>query len=338
MTNSVRVVVHLGPMKTGTSAFAAHLSRAAVAGTLPENLIYPTGDLWFPARGAIVKHHDLVELAPALGKQGKQQRRVTTVTPKEMETRFEAMVREARKRKTDVAVIMVCEIADQRATPALAKALGKFFDRVDFVIVARDQTSALRSLVGQQIRMWNRTDVVSLDPTEFLGKHIQQGSYDYEKLWKKWVTADKSYRAHFVPYRDSRSGIDELSQEIFGRLGLGVFPEDKTGDGSRIHPTFSGKGMKRLATIKRLTARFASIPGVRGLGKFCFDTTLRRLHREAGPGRAATFKPWTFSASQRLTVENAYRDSNECFKKLLGSEAKKPEWQAWFKKALGEQA
>ena len=185
----VRALVHLGPMKTGTSAFAAHLSHRLGAGTLPAHIIYPADDLWFPARGGIVKHHDLVEVAPAPMNETGERLRKTEVTPEMVLERFALMAAEAKRRKGDVLVVMVCEIADQRATPELGRILRQYFDQVDFVIVVRDQPSALRSLLGQQIRMWNRKYVDTLDARVFTRRHATRGSYDYARLWDKWAPA-----------------------------------------------------------------------------------------------------------------------------------------------------
>ncbi len=325
-------------MKTGTSAFAAHLSRRVTAGTLPANVIYPTDDLWFPARGAIVKHHDLVEVAPAPMNETGERLRKTDVTPAMIHERFAAIAAEAKKRTGDVVVVMVCEIADQRATPELGTVLRKYFDRVDFVIVARDQSSAVRSLLGQQIRMWNRSDVTSLDAPEFARRHAKRGSYDYARLWDKWVTKSKDYTTHFVPYRDG-TGTDDLSQDIFTAVGLGSFPHSPDLiDGERIHSSFSEDRMRDLAVIKRWTTRAKAIPGVAALGKRLFDLTLRRAHSEIARRRGGSFATWRVSPADRAVILDTYRASNETFRARLGKAAQNPGWVTWFTATLGDAA
>jgi len=333
--SKVRLLVHLGPMKTGTSAFAAHLSRRASAGTLPPSVIYPTGDLWFSARGDIVKHHDLVELAPAPLYGEGERRRTTEATPQLLRARFAAIAAEAAARGGEVKVVMVCEIADQRATAELGKVLREYFDSVDFVIVARDQTSAIRSLLGQQIRMWNRTDVASLDSEDFTRKHAQRGSYDYSRLWDKWNIGSKDYTVHFVPYRDG-VGADDLSQDVFTAVGFGEFPHSpELLNGARIHSTFSRGRMRDLANIKRWGRRLTSIPGAGALSRWVFDSVVRRAHAEISRKSVRSRDTWTLSESERTFIREQYKESNNQFRLKLGADATNARWTEWFSRTLG---
>lgn len=332
---NVRVLVHLGPMKTGTSAFAAHLSRRVTAGTLPAHIIYPTGDLWFPARGGIVKHHDLVEIASAPLNGSGDRRRQTDVTPAMLHDRFATIARRARERGKDTVVVFVCEIADQRATAELGTVLRKYFDAVDFAIVARDQVSAVRSLLGQQIRMWNRTDVLTLESEDFVRNHVRRGSYDYARLWKKWVTGSTDFRVHFVPYRNG-VGKDDLSQDVFTAAGLGEFPHSPDLlNGERIHSTFSTARMRDLALIKRWTQTARPIPGALSLGKWLFDLTLRRAHSHIARNSGGGFRTWKLSNAEQEFIRAAYLQSNLEFEQNLGTAATEPRWRAWFDATLG---
>ena len=332
---TVRVLVHLGPMKTGTSAFAAHLSRRATAGTLPAHMIYPTGDLWFPARGGIVKHHDLVEIAPAKIKVRGERRRTTAATPEALRERFALIAQRARDRGEDSLVVFVCELADQRATPELGKVLSEYFDSVDFAIVAREQVSAVRSLLGQQIRMWNRTSVLSLESQDFVTQHFHRGSYDYARLWQKWMPTSSDYRAHFIPYRNGE-GADDLSQDIFTAAGFGDFPHSPDLlNGERIHSSFSTSRMGDLARIKRWANSMSVIPGALALGKWLFDLTLRRAHSQIAQSRGGRYETWKLPPAEQQFIRSAYRESNEMFKRQLGATANEPRWRAWFDSTLG---
>jgi len=336
--SKVRLLVHLGPMKTGTSAFAAHLSRRATAGTLPAHIIYPADDLWFPARGGIVKHHDLVEIAPAKIKVRGERRRTTDVTPESLRNRFALISQTARDRGKDTLVVMVCEIADQRATPELGKILSEYFDSVDFVIVAREQVSAVRSLLGQQIRMWNRKNVASLESRDFVTQHFGRGSYDYSRLWQKWMMTSAEYRVHFVPYRNGE-GADDLSQDIFSVVGFGEFPHSPDLlNGERIHSSFSTSRMADLARIKRWANSMSVVPGVLALGKWLFDLTLRRAHSQIVQSRGGRFETWKLTVSEQEFIRSAYRESNLEFKRQLGATANEPRWRSWFDLTLGTSA
>jgi len=333
--SKVRLLVHLGPMKTGTSSFAYHFSRLASAGTLPQSVIYPTEDLWFPARGEIVKHHDLVEIAVAPLNVAGERRRNTDATPALIRERLSAVVAEAASRGGDVRVVMVCEIGDQRATPKLGKVLREYFDTVDFVIVVRDQPSAIRSLLAQQIRMWDRTDVTDLDSEDFTRKHAARGSYDYSRLWDKWNTGSKDYTVHFVPYR-SGLGSNDLSQDIFSAAGFGDFPNSPDlNNGERIHSTFSHKRMRDLATIKRWALRLAAIPGTRPLIRSVFDFVVRRAHAELKRNSMNPGDTWMLSSAESSFIVEKYRKSNKQFRDKLGAEGEKPRWTEWFAQTLG---
>lgn len=333
----VRLLVHLGPMKTGTSSFAAHLDRHAKDGTLPPNVVYPTGSLWFEASGAIVKHHDLVEIATASSKEFGEKPRKTDVTPEMVHERLSRIAAHAKEQKGDVVVVMVCEIADQRATPELGRVVKNYFDHVDFVIVARDQPSAVRSLLGQHIRMWNRKDVTRLDVEGFTQRHFRRGSYDYSRLWSKWTEKQTDYNVHFIPYRDGE-GTDDLSGDVFTLCNLGPFPySHKIIEGERIHSSFSAQKMRQLALVKRWTYRVKTIPGALPLGKRVFELLQRLAHREI-IGRKSGFSRWTFSSAERDYIREIYRESNEDFRRKLGESANEARWQRWFASTLGTSA
>ena len=335
---STRVIVHLGPMKTGTSAFAAHLSQRADNGDLPDNIVYPTGELWFPRAGSITKHHDLVELAPMPPANASERRRETQATPALIHDKLAAIADEAKKRSHPATVVMVCEIADQKATPELGTVLRQYFDRVDFVIVVCEQSSALRSLMGQQIRMWKRREILSTDPEQYVLKQRRVGSYDYAELWRKWNTQSSTYSVHFVPYRDG-SGTDDLSQDIFDEVDAGKFPHSDTVlNGERIHGNFTADGMRKLTAVKRLAHNFRAVPGVDALGKYLFTRIMGRLHAEVQRGEVSRDATWRFSPADEDACRALYRESNLEFRTMLGTTAKEPRWVAWFAKALGEKS
>jgi hypothetical protein len=276
-----------------------------------------------------------VEIAPASVSGTGDRRRQTDVTPALLHERFATIARHARSRGEDTLVVFVCEIADQRATAELGSVLRKYFDAVEFAIVARDQVSAVRSLLGQQIRMWNRTDVVSLESEDFVRNHVRRGSYDYARLWTKWVTGSADYRVHFVPYRNG-VGADDLSQDVFTAVGFGDFPHSPDLlDGERIHSTFSTARMRDLALIKRWTKTLRAIPGIPSLGKWLFDLTIRRAHSHIARSSGGSYSTWKLSNSEQEFIRSEYLNSNREFERQLGAAASEPRWRGWFDTTVG---
>lgn len=332
---STRIVVHLGPMKTGTSAFAAHLWQTASEGQLPANIIYPMKELWFPANGAIGKHHDLVEIAPLISQVNAEAPRNTPNNAAAVNEKLREIAATARKGKGDVTVIMVCEIGDQLAEPiTLGTRLAELFDRVDFVLVAREQAGAIPSLLGQQLRMWNRKKVTSLRISSFLRYHRERNAYDYAYLWDRWALENAPYTLHVVPYRSSLAQSEDLNQCIFDELGLGRYPHHSEISGSaRIHPTFSSLGMHLLVVAKKLGTVIGWFPLGARLSKYVFDRVIGFCHAESRRN-VEGFTAWKLPVSERAKVIEAYRSSNEAFRAKLGSLAQKPEWTAWFEKVL----
>ncbi len=332
---STRIVVHVGPMKTGTSAFAAHLWRTAIDGKLPDDIIYPTGDLWFQSNATIVKHHDLVEIAPLITRVNFEAPRNTPNTAKFVDAKLEEIAAAARQRRGDVTVIMVCEIGDQLAEPrTLGTRLAELFDRVDIVLVAREQAGAIPSLLGQQLRMWNRKKVTSLRISSFLRYHRERNAYDYDYLWDRWSIDNSPYTLHVVPYRSSLAQSEDLNQCIFDELGLGTYPHHPEIVGTaRIHPTFSSLGMRLLVVAKKLDKAIGWFPGGARVAKYVFDRFVGYCLAESRRN-VDGFVAWSLSSSERAKVINAYRSSNESFRAKLGPRAQKPEWSTWFEKVL----
>ncbi len=332
---TTRIVVHVGPMKTGTSAFAAGLWRAVEEGTLAPDIMYPAHELWFPANGEIVKHHDLVEIAPLISPTNFEAPRKTANTATFVDAKLVDIAAEARRRGGNVTVIMVCEIGDQLAEPStLGARLAELFDRVDVVLVAREQTGAIPSLLGQQLRMWNRKKVTSLRISSFLRYHRERNAYDYDYLWDRWSFANAPYTLHVVPYRSSLAQSENLNQCIFDELGLGAFPQNQWNAGkARIHPTFSSVGMHLLVLGKKLDRVIGWFPAGSRLAQYVFDRFLGYCHAESRRN-VETFTAWKLPRSERAKVVEAYRTSNETFRSKLGPLAHTPEWMAWFERAL----
>ena len=62
VVTTTRAVIHLGPVKTGTTALSQYLTALVRAGEMPPHIVYPVDDLWFGESGDIVRQRRRLEI------------------------------------------------------------------------------------------------------------------------------------------------------------------------------------------------------------------------------------------------------------------------------------
>ncbi len=288
-------------MKTGTEA----LSERLLSESLPESLIIPRGTDWPQSRSDIAKH-------PELKLMGTRRGAI-------IERRLEDIVAEARTR--DVPEVTILFIAEAlRATKFPDYILSRFAalaDSVDVVYFARQQSSALPSVLAHRIQSWKSPHHTDLT----IGALMREGRrrFKYDQYFDRW--SGSGVRLIPLPYFEDDLKTDGLMQRFAQNTGIS-FPAAR-----KDTPTNASLGreqLERLAALKRQLAWTRSIPFIRNVGERFYYAVRKRIRVES-PG-----KKWVLTAAEKRHVVEFYRESNARFKKLLGSAARNKQWNRWF--------
>jgi hypothetical protein len=326
-----RIVVHIGPIKSGTTALARYLTAAADRGVLPATIVYPSGDLWFHKNGAIVRQRD--ELLRAEIVEGR-------FVDDEMRHTLAAIAGRLRE-IGDAAAILIAETGNVRFTPAtLTPALREFFDEVTYVLMARRQDAAIASIVAQRAKMWDG-EVASLDPrTHVVAGDADIAGLDFDAMLDAWAPTDGEHSLTVVPYLEGDQGTFRAIARVFAALGLPDPPEVTGIEGRRIHPTFSRDGMQALVRLKRRAARWGWIPGLGSRFEQKFAETVRLYHATAIDGgvepSGRKFAPWRLTPADREWVRARFEPSNRRFLARVDRRGFEDEWDRWSAESEAE--
>lgn len=334
---TVRAVVHIGPMKTGTTAFAAAASEAQRAQTLPAGMVYPMGTLWFGDDRSVVKHHQL-NLAARRVPTGKRRRAREEVELAALEAMLAQCADRARHgaeegNVAEAVLLLVAEgLSHQSNVERLTETLGRHVDRIDFVMVARAQSRAVGSLIAHGVKDVRSIDRWRLDASAHLSGPSRMRRFDYARILDHWRREDSVL--HVLPFDESAPGGRSLTDAIMHAVGLPPIPVSDALAARRTHPTYSRAGLAELARIKRLQRVLGWLPGADERYRRRFTEAWERHHRSARDGRV---EPWRLPPRDVRLVIAAYAESNQRFRDLLAAEADTPAWRDWFALALGDE-
>lgn len=324
---SLRAVVHIGPMKTGTTAFAAACTQAAANGSLPQGLLYPTGSLWFDDDRSVVKHHQLN--APARGDHAARRAR-DRARPgvDELERALVASASTARSGAVDgsAVVVLVAEGLSHQVNPhGLTEQLLQHVDAIDYVLVARRQQRAIGSIIAHGVKDVRAVKRRQLSVEDHLSRSARVRRFDYARILDGW--RHDGATLHVVPYDESAAGSTWLSDTICDRVGIARLPVSESLAARRSHPSFSEEGLRELAALKRRYWRWRWLPRANERYREAFAVAWDRHHRLA---REGAIERWRLSDVDEKTVSAAYAESNRRFRAQLGVEAETPLWHEWF--------
>jgi len=324
---SLRAVVHIGPMKTGTTAFAAAATQAQSAGTLPVGVLYPTGALWFDDERSVVKHHQLNASARSAADVGDvTERTFTRVDLLEQALAAVASVARARASAGQAVILLVAEgLSNQMTSQALTAMLRRHVDSVDYVLVARRQQRAIGSSIAHGVKDIGALNRHSLNLDRHLALPRRARRFDYASILERWQ--HDGAVLHVLPYDESAPGTTVLTDEILDRVGVDRLPIAESLSARRSHPSFSEEGLRELAAIKRRFRYLQWLPGAEERYRATFSAAWEKHHRAA---RAGSVQPWRLDASDERRVEQFYAASNQKFRELLGDAAASPQWHDWF--------
>lgn len=334
MASSVRVVVHLGPEKTGTTALAKYLTILKDQDQLPAELIYPAGELWFGWDHRIQKHRlDLQRVIHNMGDENYVAAEDDAVLQK---LRSFALTQKAQQ----ATVLLIAETSLVKIPPEkLTELLLRYFDSIDYVVAARNQVTGIRSLIAQRVRDLD-DPAWSLAPQDYEGgESISFESMDYALVAERWSTTDPRVTLHFVPFFDTDSASLNMINRFLDAVKLPRLPMTKGIEGRRVHPTFSAEGMKKLSKIKHRMLRWGWVPGVKGSCQKQFEETFTVYHHAAAnstlepSGKA--FLPWNFSESDRKWVAQRFAESNRRFLAQVDRGGMAEAWERWSHDVAG---
>ncbi|MEY4312686.1 MAG: hypothetical protein RLZZ319_195 [Actinomycetota bacterium] len=321
-------------MKTGTTALGAYFSTASRAGILPKGVVYPTGDLWFPASGNITKHGQLADFLYPEGRHNSG-RKTEIRTPEQVDAMVAHVAREATTRGgKDATVVFISETLEGRPHPELmAKLLTTHFAHVTVVVAVRFPVHAAQSLLVHQIKDWRSTQV-EFDLYGMLREDDGTLSFNYARMIERWSAFPK-VTLKLIPYFEDESDgyavVDRFMTVVTGKPAPRL--DDDFGS-RRIHPSLPLRSLRRLVALKKLKLRLTSIPWLTSLVHKLFVRTLftdREKVVRAGFGtRSAEAGDWVISDDERDKILALYGDLSRTLTSALGKEATNPEWRAWF--------
>jgi len=324
---TTRAVVHLGPIKSGTTALSRYLTTATTDRQLPDHILYPTGDLWFGRSGAIVRQRAELE------------RLIERDADAELSSALARVGAELRARGAEHATaLFVIETGGARLDPhRTTAAFAPHVDEVVYVVMARPQTTAVTSIVAQRAKMWDG-ERASLDPRI----HVERGDLDirwldYDALMTKWMPSATEHRLIMLPFLEGDQGTFRGIQRLFDALDLGTAPPARGIEGRRIHPTFSREGMQALVDLKNRAHRWGWVPGTAARTEAQFRELVTVYHAAAIGGgvdpSGRPYRPWRLDEAERDWVASYFRAANERFVDRVDRAHLVNEWEQWAQEA-----
>jgi hypothetical protein len=324
----IRAVVHLGPEKTGTTALAKYMTRLALENKLPSNLIFPIGNEWFGRTDRIQKHRvDLERIVGIFNKDSD-----VSIADDQYMRNLIQVARASSNEMTSVVLIVETALANIKPQ-SLTEVLLRYFDRVDYVIAARNQENGIRSLIAQRVGDKNRREW-SLDPIAYLdSSSISFSSMDYTLMGRRWAPENPKVSLSFIPYLESDKASFSFIGRFFRVLGIDETPRLKGIDGVRIHPTFSSEGMREISRIKKRLRTWGWIPWVREKYFTQFEKSSKIFHDSAFKGgidpSGELYGVWELTKAQTEWIREYYDASNIEFLASLKRDGFEAEWELW---------
>ena len=331
---TTRVILHVGPMKTGTSAIGAYFSAAQRAGILPSDVIYPVQDKWFPSAGGITKHNQLADYLFPEGRD-KLARKTPIQTPDNVARKVRDVAAHLAKGTgpRGTAVFVSEALIGRADLERLVDLLNTTFDEVVFVLAVRSPVEATQSLLVHRIKEW-RSDHVDFDLYGMLKRRNGSIGYDLRRMLSQLqqLPIDKFV---LIPYFEDESDgyavVDRFMKVVTGKSAIRL--EGDFGS-RRIHPSLPLSSLKRLVTLKKLKLKLERIPFLVSIIHSLFvrvlDVDRSKVMRAGFKTRSSDSGDWVLSPTERARVIGLYGNLGADLRKALGTESTKAAWRSWF--------
>lgn len=333
-TSTLRAVVHIGPIKTGSSAANKLMIALRDKKSLPAGLIYPGVRIIEMPDGKLVrvKSRDIRFLSPALAWDRETGEKKTKFNDTQRMLAFakfdrylEVITAEARVAGKDATILIIQEVLARLPEPKeVVKNLLRHFDRVDLFFVARRQRFIVPSAITQRVKQAYFPKVQSASVDDFLDNPNLKKQFNYDEIYANWNVGGEKVSVTPVPFLESDRGTDRLFRRIAKAMGfelpieLPYIPSN--------NETPNRATLLFMMWFKRNFARKkAKNGGTFYLGSYWpIMNTVRFITRLWRSPR------WVFQKEDLENIEKAYLQNNAVFKKQLKKLASNPEWEEWF--------
>lgn len=339
---TTRALIHLGPIKTGTTALSRYFTLTNRAGVTPASIIFPMGDLWFGENGDIVRQRYQLEALMDRRDSPLGNPDVAATEGSELDVALGRVAQALRDTTEPTATaIFVVETGLPRFDPRRIDAvLRRHFDVVDYLFMARRQDKLVSSIVAQNMKMWEKK-WATLSPRFELAKRPRLRDFaalDYVAQHARWADAVGAEHVIVVPYGEGDHGSFATIDRIFDFAGLGAAPRVDGIEGLRIHPTFSRFGMKKMAWLKSITRVAWLWPPFRPRLTAVWESWTVKYHNQAINGQpdpdGTPFSPWTLSSPDRRWVMRRFLGVNRALRAAqVGHTVAWDEWLARVEEA-----
>jgi hypothetical protein len=334
-TPQLRAVVHIGPIKTGSTAFTAQMSASQDRGELGETIVYALPrEILRNNEPKIIPPEHIRYLAPKLewSRQSGESESAgigsNEIFGERARAYLDDLTTDLRARtQSDTTVFLVEETLSRRPGPGnLTTELLARFDSVDYVVVARAQQFTVPSAISQRVKTHSFPRLWDARLQTFLSNGNFTKQFDYADILDRWRSTDPRVRVVVVPFLESDRG----TQNLFHRILNGVGVSTSLGDSVRgqINATPSRFEIMAIGAYKHVTygiSRTGLPPGSRR--RKAFDGAQRLFQKVATIIRSPR---WALSAPDLSRVVDHYRASNERFITSLGATGRAVEWTQWL--------
>jgi hypothetical protein len=332
-----RALVHLGPVKTGTTALSRYFTLTNRSGTTPKSIVFPTGDLWFGEDGNIVRQRYEMEGLMSKAHRPPGNESDASLPGSDVDIALAKVSDALRATKLNSATaVFVVETGLPRFDPRhLNAVMRRHFDVVDYLFIARRQDKLVSSIIAQHMKMREKRWATLSPRWEMLKvpRLRDFAALDYAAQYRRWVDGVGADHVFVVWHDEDDHGSFGTIDRIFEFANLGVAPRVEGIEGLRIHPTFSTLGMKKMAWLKSITRVAWLWPPFRPRLTEAWTSRLFTYHNQAIDGLpdddGTPFEPWTLSASDRRWVMRRFLTSNRTLRSMQSSHG--ASWDEWIR-------
>ncbi len=332
----LRAVVHIGPIKTGSTAFTEQMTASQERGELGETIVYALPrEINLHNQLRLTTPEQIRHLAPKLewNRQSGESRVAKKGSQYVVAARayLDDLASDLRARaKSDTTVFFVEEALSRRTDPGdLTSELLARFDAVDYVFVARAQQFIVKSAISQRLKAASHPKARDARVSTFLSNENLASQFDFASILDRWESRDPRVHVIGVPFLESDRGTQNLFHRILTAVGVRA-----------------NLGEPVKGEINVTPSRF-EIAAIGLYKKVAFRSSRRRIQRDGLQFRAYEFARiafaliariirsprWEVQPQERIDIIDFYQPSNVRFRERLGVQSRSAEWTEWFRLA-----